>query len=159
VAHRKVEALLEAGARVRVVAPVLGSALATRAAEGRIAHLAEWFSAQQLDGAWLAIAATGDRAVNRAVAEAGDARRVGVNVVDDRASARFHVPARVRRGPLQIAISSGGGAPMLARLVRERLETLFDESLGTLAGFLSRHCQRIRRRWPEPGERRRGIAR
>ena len=159
VAHRKVEALLEAGARVRVVAPVLGSALATRAAEGRIAHLAERFSAQQLDDAWLAIAATGDRAVNRAVAEAGDARRVWVNVVDDSANARFHVPARVRRGPLQIAISSGGGAPMLARLVRERLEILFDESFGTLAGFLSRHRQRIRRRWPDPGERRRGVAR
>src|SRR5690554_3209639 len=109
VAHRKVEALLEAGARVRVVAPVLGSALATRAAEGRIAHLAERFSAQQLDDAWLAIAATGDRAVNRAVAEAGDARRVGVNGGDDSANGRFEGPARVARGPLPVAMSGGGG--------------------------------------------------
>lgn len=120
VAARKVEALLGTGARIVVVAPALGGALAPLAADGRIDHRAGTFAPEALDDAWLAIAATDDPQVNRAVAEAGQARRVWVNVVDDAELARVHLPARVERGPLQVAISSGGGAPMLARLVREQ---------------------------------------
>ncbi|MGY1410953.1 siroheme synthase CysG [Luteimonas sp. A611] len=159
VAVRKVEALHDTGALVRVGAPVLEPALAAQALDGRIEHLAGVFEAAWLDGAWLAIAATDDAEVNRAVAEAGEARGIWVNVVDDSALARVHLPARVERGPLQIAISSGGGAPMLARLVRERLETQFDESFGTLAALLARHRQRIVARWPDLAARRRGFER
>ncbi len=159
VAARKVEALAGTGARVRVAAPALVPALATLAAEGAIEHLPGRFHPDWLDGAWLAIAATDDAQVNRAVAEAGEARGIWVNVVDDADLARVHLPARVERGPLQIAISSGGGAPMLARLVRERLEAQFDESFGALAGLLARHRHRIVARWPEPGARRRAFGR
>src|SRR5690606_22748265 len=159
VAARKVEALHDTGALVRVGAPALEPALAAQALDGRIEHLAGVFDASWLDGAWLAIAATDDAGVNRAVAEAGEARGIWVNVVDDAALARVHLPARVERGPLQIAISSGGGAPMLARLVRERLESQFDESFGTLAALLARHRQRIVARWPDLGARRRGFER
>jgi len=159
VAVRKVEALHDTGAIVRVGAPALAPALAAQAVDGRIEHLAGVFDAAWLDGAWLVIAATDDAAVNRAVADAGEARGIWVNVVDDAALARVHLPARVERGPLQIAISSGGGAPMLARLVRERLETQFDESFGALAELLARHRQRIVARWPDLGARRRGFER
>ncbi|MGO4776230.1 siroheme synthase CysG, partial [Lysobacter sp. 2RAB21] len=120
-----------------------------------IEHLPGHFQPEWLDQAWLAIAATDDRAVNRAVAEAGEARRVWVNVVDDLEASSFHVPARVERGPVQIAISSGGGAPMLARHLRETLETQFDESLGELARLLSRERARIRRHYPDMAVRRR----
>src|SRR5690606_14514182 len=105
VARRKVEALLAAGARVAVGAPELEPGLARQAVEGRIAHLQGDFESSWLDDAWLAIAATDNAGTNRAVAAAGAARRVWVNVVDDAQSSGFHVPARVERGPLQIAIS------------------------------------------------------
>ena len=78
-----------------------------------------------------------------------------VNVVDDAARSSFIVPAIVDRSPLVIAISSGGVAPVLARLVRERLETLLDESLGGLAGLLERWRARIRGAFPDLGARRR----
>ena len=83
------------------------------------------------------IAATDDDAVNRAVAAAAEARRIWANVVDDAELSSVQCPARVERGPLQIAISSGGGAPMLARHLREQLETQLDESLGALAELLA----------------------
>ncbi|MDH7453890.1 siroheme synthase CysG [Luteimonas composti] len=159
VAARKVEALAGTGARIRVGAPALEPALAAAAARGELEHLPGRFVPSWLDGTWLAIAATDDAAVNRAVAEAGEARGVWVNVVDDAALARVQLPARVERGPLQIAISSGGGAPMLARLVRERLETQFDESFGALAGLLARHRRTIVARWPDTAARRRAFER
>ena len=158
VSRRKVEALFAAGAQVVVGATALEPTLAQWRAAGRIQHLEGAFASSWLDGAWLAIAATDDAATNRAVVEAADARRVFANAVDDAELSRFHVPARVQRGPLQIAISSGGGAPMLARWVRERLETEFDESFGALAALLARHRERIRTRWPDLGARRRGFA-
>ena len=148
VARRKVEALLDAGARVVVGAPALEPTLAEWKANARIEHIEGVFAAQWLDAAWLVIAATDDVETNRAVVDAADARRIFSNAVDDAELSRFHVPARVERGPLQIAISSGGGAPMLARLLREELETRFDDSFGALAELLTRHRERIRARWP-----------
>jgi uroporphyrin-III C-methyltransferase/precorrin-2 dehydrogenase/sirohydrochlorin ferrochelatase len=154
VAARKVGALLEAGAQVRVVAPELSATLSALAASEQIEYLAGTFEPHHLAEAWLAIAATDDEAVNRAVADAGEQRQIWVNVVDDAQVSSFHVPARIERGPLQIAISSGGGAPMLARHLREKLETQFDESLGALAELLARKRERIRVRFPQLGERR-----
>jgi uroporphyrin-III C-methyltransferase / precorrin-2 dehydrogenase / sirohydrochlorin ferrochelatase len=81
-------------------------------------------------------------------------RRIFVNVVDDAALSSFHVPAVVDRAPLTIAISSGGEAPMLARLLRERLETLLDHSLGALATLAARLRRRIRLRHPNLAARR-----
>lgn len=155
VARRKVTALLAAGARVVVGAPSLDPSLAQLAAEGHIEHRAGRFDPTWLDAAWLAIAATDDAATNAAVAAAAEARRIWVNVVDDASLSSFHVPARIQRGPLQIAISSGGGVPMLARQLRERLETQFDESLGALAELLTRERGRIRARLPQLHARRR----
>ncbi|HTD29746.1 MAG TPA: siroheme synthase CysG, partial [Xanthomonadaceae bacterium] len=148
VAERKAEALLDAGAHVRVGSPTLTPALRRHLAAGRIAHLRGVFVEEWLDDVWLAIAATDDAVVNRAVADAGTARRLWVNVVDDVESSGFQVPAVVHRGPLQVAISSGGSAPMLARHLREKLETLLDESLGALAGLLARRRDAIRQRFP-----------
>ena len=155
VARRKLEPLLAAGARVVVAAPWLEPSVMALFAEGRIEHLAGRFEPEWLEGAWLAVAATDDAEVNRAVAEAAHERRVWANVVDDLALSSYQSPARIERGPLQIAISSGGGAPMLARHLRERLETELDESLGALASLLLRERSRIRARHPRLAERRR----
>ncbi len=148
VAERKVEALLGAGAQVRVGSPALTPGLRRQLATGRIAHLRGTFVEEWLDDAWLVIAATDDAAVNRSVASAAAARRLLVNVVDDVALSGFHVPAVVQRGPVQVAISSGGAAPMLARHLREKLETLLDDSLGALASLLARRRDAIRLRFP-----------
>jgi len=155
VARRKLEPLLAAGARVVVGSPWLEPAVAELFAQGRIEHLAGGFEPGWLDGAWLVVAATDDGAVNRAVAAAAEARRVWANVVDDLELSSYQSPARIERGPLQIAISSGGGAPMLARHLREKLEAELDESLAGLASLLLRERGRIRARHPRLAERRR----
>jgi uroporphyrin-III C-methyltransferase / precorrin-2 dehydrogenase / sirohydrochlorin ferrochelatase len=159
VAARKVATLVESGARVRVGAPALSPGLAALAEADRIDVVEGTFDPAWLDDAWLAVAATDDPLVNRAVAAAAEARRIWANVVDDATLSTFHLPARVQRGALQIAISSGGGAPMLARHVREQLETLLDESFGTLADLFTRHRQRIRRSLPDLAQRRRWFTR
>ncbi|WP_462116190.1 siroheme synthase CysG [Lysobacter xanthus] len=154
VARRKVQALFEAGADVSIVAPDLVPELQVLANAGTLAHVAEAFAASRLDGVWLVVAATDDSATNRAVADAAHARRVWANVVDDVELSSVQVPARVERGPLQVAISSGGGAPMLARHLREKLEAELDESWADLARLLARYRRLIRARFPDIGARR-----
>ena len=158
VAERKAAALLAAGAQVTIGAPALTPQLQRWARQGRIAHRAGEFSPGWLDYAWLVVAATDDRALNARVAELAGLRRVFVNVVDDAGLSSFHVPAVIDRAPLVVAISSGGAAPMLARLVRERLETLLDHTLGPLAQLAARLRKRIRRRHPDLAARRRFYA-
>ena len=155
VARRKIAALLPTGAKVRVGAPALDAEVAEWVASGQITHLDGRFDPTWLDDVWLVIAATDEPDTNRTVAEAAQARRLWANVVDDAPLCSFQVPARIERGPLQIAISSGGGAPMLARHLRERLETELDASLGTLGNLLVKHRQRIRARVPDTSTRRR----
>ena len=155
VAARKVAGLLEAEAQVRVVAPVLEETLARAAREGSITHLAGRFDPACLSEAWLVIAATGEDAINAEVAREAEARRIFVNVVDDAERSQFHVPARVRRGALTVAISSGGKAPVLARRLRAELETVLDASLGELAELLGRHRAAIAAAFPEIAARHR----
>ncbi|GAA0716689.1 siroheme synthase CysG [Dokdonella soli] len=159
VAARKTAALLAAGAAVTIGAPVLAPELARWADAGRIRHRRGEFRDDWLDGAWLVVAATNDRALNQAVAAAAGARRIFVNVVDDAALSSFHVPAVVDRSPLIVAISSAGAAPMLARLLRERLEGQLDQALGGLAELAARFRARIRARHPTPAARRRFYTR
>ena len=155
VAERKVAALLGAGAQVTVNAPELTPRLRDWAGQGRIAHRPEAFREAWLDRVWLVVAATSDRATNALVAELAGLRRLFVNVVDDARLSSFHVPAVIDRAPLTLAISSGGQAPMLARLLRERLESVLDDSLGALAMLVARLRPRVRLRFPQAAARRR----
>ena len=155
VAERKVAALIEAGAQVTVNAPELTPLLRRWVQQGSIAHRPEALRETWLDRVWLVVAATSDRATNALIAEMAGLRRVFVNVVDDAELSSFHVPAVIDRAPLTIAISSGGQAPMLARLLRERLETLLDHSLGALASLAARLRPQIRLRFAQPAARRR----
>ena len=155
VAERKVAALLGAQAQVTVNAPALTPQLQRWVAAGRIAHRRDAFREAWLERVWLVVAATSDAELNRLIATFAELRRIFVNVVDDAALSSFHVPAVVDRAPLIIAISSGGEAPMLARLLRERLEALLDHSLGALATLAARLRKRIRVRYPDMAARRR----
>ncbi len=155
VAERKTAALLDAGARVRVGAPQLNSALAQWAAAGRIEHLAGEFQPAWLDEVWLVIAATDDRAINAEVAARAGERRIFANVVDDPALSRFQVPAVIDRAPVTIAISTAGAAPVLARRLREQLEAQLDHALGPLVALAQRHRPAIARQLPDLAARRR----
>ncbi len=158
IAARKFSLLAEAGAQVTVVAPALGEALAAVLARGALVHQGREFQSGDVLGQWLVVAATDDRAVNAAVAEAAGALRIPCNVVDDRELSSFIMPAIIDRSPVQIAVSTGGTSPVLARLIRERLETLLDGSLGTLAAFADRWRERVKARFADIGARRRFLS-
>jgi uroporphyrin-III C-methyltransferase/precorrin-2 dehydrogenase/sirohydrochlorin ferrochelatase len=155
VAERKVRLLLDAQARVAVVAPAVTNWLAAQAADGLLSLRQAEFTEQDLDGALLVIAATSDHSVNARVAAAANDRNVLANVVDDLELSSFIVPAIVDRSPLVVAISTGGVAPVLARLARERIEAVIDGSFGKLAALLERWRPRIKNELPELRARRR----
>lgn len=154
VAERKVKSLLASGARVTVGAPDATPELQALHARGAIRFLAQPFQPQWLDDIWLVIAATDDREINRRIATLAGEKRLFINVVDDPVLSTFQVPSIVDRSPLMIAISSAGYAPVLARRVRERIETLFDHSLGSLVALAARHRPAIRRARPDMRRRR-----
>ena len=133
VAERKVESLLATGALVTVVSPSLTPALTALVSAGRIVHVARGYMPGDLAGASLAFAATDDGVINAAVAEEGRERGVWVNAADDPAHCDAILPAVVRRGPITVAIGTGGASPALARAVRERVELLLPEAYGALA--------------------------
>ncbi|MEJ0086929.1 MAG: siroheme synthase CysG [Pseudomonadota bacterium] len=158
VAARKFSLLVDAGASITVVAPRLGDELTSALARGVFTHLAREFADADTAGVWLVVAATDDRAVNAAVAAAANAARIPCNVVDDRELSSFIMPAIIDRSPVQIAVSTGGASPVLARLIRERLETLLDSSLGPLAAFADRWRSAVRARFSDIGARRRFLS-
>lgn len=155
VAQRKIEALLHAGAQVQVHADALNDAVAQWWVQGQLLRREGDFDPAWLDQVWLLVAATDDRPFNAwLAAEAGRRRRLA-NVVDDAELSTFQIPAIVDRDPLLVAISSGGAAPMLARRLREQLETQLDHSLGDFAALFARHRAAIRAQLPQLAQRRR----
>lgn len=155
VAARKIELLLRSGAKVTVVAPALIDSLRETAAIGRIAHIADEFQPQHLDGMRLAIAATDKHSVNAWVAHQAERRNIPVNVVDDRELSRFIVPAIVDRSPVIVAVGSSGDAPVLTRRLREKLESLLPQGLGALARLAGKLRPIIKARVEKPAARRR----
>lgn len=159
VAARKIAALADTGARIEVGALHAGTEVRALAADAALTLRIGAFEESWLDDVWLVIAATNDAATNARIARAAAARRLFVNAVDDSARSSVQFPAVVQRGLLQIAISTAGAAPMLGRAVRERIESLFDESWGALVQWFERHRETLRTRLPQTAERRRWISR
>ncbi|EIM1709438.1 siroheme synthase CysG [Aeromonas dhakensis] len=155
VAQRKARLLLDAGAQLTVVAPELDPELAELAANGSIEWLAGEFAPAQLAGKWLVVAATDQREVNALVYQSANQARIFANVVDDPKRSSFIMPSIIDRSPLMVAISSGGKAPVLARLLREKLEALLPQHLGTVATFAGSLRDRVKARFASMGERRR----
>jgi uroporphyrin-III C-methyltransferase/precorrin-2 dehydrogenase/sirohydrochlorin ferrochelatase len=112
------------------------------------------FREEELERYALVIAASSDDAVNRAVAAAARARRIPVNVVDQPALCSFILPSIIERAPLVVAVSSGGASPVLARLLRARLESLIPAGYGRLAALAGAFRDRVKARF-RPAERRR----
>ncbi|MGL6464257.1 siroheme synthase CysG [Aeromonas hydrophila] len=155
VAERKARLLLDAGAQLTVVAPELDPELAELAANGSIEWLAGEFAPQQLTGKWLVVAATDRREVNALVYQSANQAGIFANVVDDPKRSSFIMPSIIDRSPLMVAISSGGKAPVLARLLREKLEALLPQHLGAVAAFAGSLRERVKARFASMGERRR----
>lgn len=144
IATRKIAALLEAGAEVHAVAPVIGDTVRTWAEAGRLTLVERGFEPADLDGAWLAFAATDQPAVNRAVFVAGEARRVWVNSADDPANCSFTLVSVVRRGDLVVTIGTNGRSPALATYLRDRLRDEVGPEYETLLGLLSEAREELR---------------
>lgn len=154
VAARKVNMLLKAKAAVEVISPELCTELAALSEKKEISYLKARFAPDQLDGAAIVIAATDDEAINRSVSEAAKQRNIPVNVVDAPALCTFTMPSIVDRSPVVIAISSGGAAPVLARLIRARIETLVPATYGRLATLATEFRGKVKQRFASMQERR-----
>jgi uroporphyrin-III C-methyltransferase/precorrin-2 dehydrogenase/sirohydrochlorin ferrochelatase len=143
-AARKAELLLRAGACVDVVAPELHEGWARLPHADRVARVADQFAPHLLEGKDAVIVVEDDTAVAQAIAEAARARHIPVNVADKPALCSFILPSIIDRSPIMVAVSSGGESPVLARMLRARLETLIPAAYGRLGTLASRFKDRVR---------------
>jgi len=153
IALRKLRPLLEAGALVSVVAPDVCPAI-EGLQSGQLEIRVRPFVTEDLDGVALVIAATNVEEVNRAISEQAQAMQIPVNVVDSPALCSVIFPSIVDRSPVQIAISTGGAAPVLARMLRGRLESLIPASFGALAALANRFRPRVKQALKDENSRR-----
>jgi precorrin-2 dehydrogenase/sirohydrochlorin ferrochelatase len=141
------------------VSPTLTPALTALAAAGLVEHRARPFRRHDALGAALVVAATGAPAVDDAVAAAARRARALVNVVDRPAVCDFILPSVLRRGDLQIAVSTGGRSPALAREIRRRLEAYFGEEAGAIIAWAGRERARVLASAAPEAKRRRAAER
>ena len=154
VAEGKVDGLLAAVARVRLVAPALTPALEELVREQRIEHVARAYRPGDLAGAFLAISATDERAVNEQVWQEANARSLLVNVVDDTPHCNFIAPSILRQGDLAIAISTSGKAPALAVRLKEQIAPLVGPEHARFLELASSLRERLAAQRPSFAERR-----
>lgn len=144
VATRKARLLLEANASLTVIAPALSEELSQLATAKEIIHIKRVFVAHDTLGFSLVICATNDENTNSQVSAEAQLNNIPVNIVDQPQLCSFIFPAIVDRSPMTIAISSGGVAPVLSRLVRAKLETLLPHTLGQLASLAAECRQTVK---------------
>ncbi len=155
IAVRKTELLLKAKARVSVVAPEIDARILDMAANNMLECEAREFVSDDLDAVVCVIAATGSEAVNREISELAQARAIPVNVVDSPELCSFIMPSMIDRGPVQIAVSTGGVSPVLARMLRAKLETWLPGAYGELARLAEECRDLVKQALPDVDARRR----
>ncbi|WP_165664701.1 siroheme synthase CysG [Metapseudomonas otitidis] len=154
IALRKARLLADAGACLRVVAPEIDSQLVALVEQSHGLVHRRGYASGDLEGAVLAIAATDDEPLNAQISRDAQARGVPVNVVDAPALCSVIFPAIVDRSPLIVAVSSAGDAPVLARLIRAKIETWIPSAYGQLAGLAKRFRQQVKQLFPDVQQRR-----
>ncbi|HSX72010.1 MAG TPA: NAD(P)-dependent oxidoreductase, partial [Pseudomonas sp.] len=152
VALRKARLLSDAGAQLRVVAPEIRGDL--RELAGEEATALRGYEPADLQGVVLVIAATDDETVNARISFDAQALGIPVNVVDAPALCSVIFPAIVDRSPLIVAVTSGGDAPVLARLIRAKIETWIPATYGQLAGLAKKFRERVKQLFPDVQQRR-----
>jgi precorrin-2 dehydrogenase / sirohydrochlorin ferrochelatase len=155
VAQQKIQGLIESGAKVQVVAPQATALVSEWAESGAIDWQARSFEPDDLDGVFLVIGATSLSDLNETVFRLAQQRNVLCNVVDDPPHCDFYYPAVVRRGDLQIAISTAGHSPAFAQRLRHELESQFGPEYGDWLAQLGKARQKLFASAIEPEERRR----
>jgi uroporphyrin-III C-methyltransferase / precorrin-2 dehydrogenase / sirohydrochlorin ferrochelatase len=155
IATRKGRLLSKAGARLRVVAPEISTELRELVAQNNGELREREYQSSDLNDCVIAIAATDIESLNEQISADAKARNLPVNVVDSPALCTYITPAIIDRSPLVIAISSGGESPVLARLIRAKLETLIPTSYGRLAQIASSWRDRVKARFDDGDSRRR----
>ncbi|WP_341305348.1 siroheme synthase CysG [Pseudomonas sp. TMP25] len=154
VAVRKSRLLRDAGARLRVVAPEIRDELREMALAGNGEIVLRDYQTTDLNGVVLIIAATDDEPLNARISVEAQALFIPVNVVDSPKLCSVIFPAIVDRSPLIVAITSGGDAPVLARLIRAKIETWIPATYGQLAGLAKRFRAQVKGLFPDVQRRR-----
>ncbi len=154
IAEGRTRLLAAHGAVLRLVTPELSDGLTEMVACGQVAELRQRpYAAGDLDGVFLALAATNYREINAQIAEQAHARGILCNVADDPHACDVHIPAIVQRGDLTLAISTGGASPAVTAGIRRRLEELFGPEWSELLAVLGDLREDTKRRYPEPAQR------
>jgi len=143
-AARKSELLLRAGAYVDVAASALHEGFSRLPHADHLKRIADAFSPELLDGKDAVIVVEEDKAVAKVIADAARARHIPVNVADKPTLCSFILPSIIDRSPIMVAVSSGGESPVLARMLRARLETMIPAAYGHLSSLASRYKDRVR---------------
>jgi len=155
VATRKVAILLKADASVTLVSPTLCPELSLLVEEGKIQYQKSTFEAKHLQGACLVIAATDNEVVNEAVSIAAKSQNIPVNVVDAPDLCTFTMGSIIDRSPVVIAVSSEGKAPVLARYIRTKIETMLPASYGRIAAIAGEFREQVKTKFTTSQARRR----
>ncbi|MBA3696072.1 MAG: uroporphyrinogen-III C-methyltransferase [Methylotenera sp.] len=155
VATRKVTLLLKADAAVTLYSPEICHELEDLANAQKIQHIQSSFEPSQLTGACLVIAATDDESVNIAVSVAAKAQNIPVNVVDAPDLCTFTMGSIIDRSPVVIAISSEGNAPVLARYIRTKIETMLPATYGRIAAIAGEFREQVKAKFATTQARRR----
>ncbi|SJM90698.1 Siroheme synthase (Includes: Uroporphyrinogen-III C-methyltransferase; Precorrin-2 dehydrogenase; Sirohydrochlorin ferrochelatase) [Crenothrix polyspora] len=154
IAARKIDLLLRAGAQITVIAQEIGTAVAALQAQQAITVLKKAFDVEDVHDYRLVVSATDDLATNQLVAQTAHERHILVNVVDNPQLCSFIFPAIIDRSPIVAAISSGGVAPVLARLLRAKMETVISPAYGQLAALAERFRNPVKQQIKQPQQRR-----
>lgn len=153
VALRKIRLMRSAGAKITVIAPHISESLLTEFGD-QIKIVQRSFADDDIGNYRLITAATNDESVNRRVSELAQARNIPVNVVDQPELCSFITPSIVDRSPVVVAISTGGGAPVLARMLRSKLESFIPASYGRLAAVMHKFRDRAKQQFTSEASRR-----
>ncbi|MFZ1576546.1 MAG: siroheme synthase CysG [Chromatiaceae bacterium] len=155
VAARKVASLRRAHARIHLVAPELTPELQDQADAGDLIHCDRNFKDKDIKGMRLIITATGDRKTNQRVARLAKASGIPVNVVDQPEACSFLLPSVIDRSPVVVAVSTTKASPVLARLLRTRLESMIPAGYGRLADLCAHYRDAVKARFADERDRRR----
>lgn len=155
VAQRKVDKLLDCGAKVTVIAPEISEALRYRGDMLEIIFIEKAFETSDISAAFMVIAATDNPAVNQQVAQAAVAQGCLINAAENPSQGNFIVPSVIDRSPVSIAVSTGGASPVLARQLRMKLETIIPSSCGNLAAITEEYREVVKQHFPHSTDRKR----
>lgn len=143
IAYRKMVGLLEAGAYVTVISPVIHSKIEQLVIENKIAWKDKLFEPDDLNSALIVIAATNSEIVNTFVASSASKNQL-VNIVDNPMLSTFHVPAKLTRGDLTISVATGGASPTLSKSIRDELAVIYNDSYVDYLNFLTLSREKVK---------------